>query len=131
MPTPARIDSIRIDFVKHRLQRYETAGDFFYDDGTLRIMVSQTGDQRHEQLVAVHELIEALLCYHRGITVEQVDAFDMGPGANLAEPGDHPDAPYKTEHSAATGVERFMASMLNVDWSEYETALDALERDSP
>ena len=57
---------------------------------TLLVRVSVMLDERHQQLVAVHELVEALACNVDGVSPEAVDAFDMGPGADLDEPGNSP-----------------------------------------
>ena len=121
------IRQIVIDFIPHRQQRYPTCGDWFFDDGVLRINVSATPDERHQQLVAVHELLEALFCNVDGVSQEAVDAFDMGPGAKLYEPGNSTDAPYHAQHDFATEIENFVARGLGVDWDEYLAALDALE----
>lgn len=100
----------------------------------IHIHVSQLPDWRLAALVAVHELIEVLLCKQAGITVDQVDAFDIefekaraaGTIPNYCEPGDDPAAPYQKQHAIATGVERIVAAELGVKWQEYEKALEAL-----
>ena len=120
------IDSITIVFIPHADQRYDTVGDWTHEGNELRIRVSRTADARHEQLVAVHELVEALACNVDGVSQETVDAFDMGPGTELDDPGDAPEAPYHSQHVLATIVETRVAAGLHVDWEEYETALDAL-----
>ena len=80
-------------------------------------------DARHQQLVAVHELVEALACNVAGVTQEAVDEFDMGAGSVLEEPGMDPAAPYHQQHIAATVVEMVLASVLGVDWAEYDVAV--------
>lgn len=78
--------------VAHSEQRYETAGDWWWDNSAfklgnmtaetkpdnpvLHIRVSKMSDPRHELLVFHHELTEALLCREAGVTAEQVDAWD-------------------------------------------------------
>lgn len=92
------------------------------------------GNQDYEALVALHELVEVLLCKKRGITTEQVDVFDKQFEADRAhgmhgpddEPGDDPAAPYKREHFFATNIEALMSSELGVDWSEYEEKINEL-----
>ncbi|MDA8249424.1 MAG: hypothetical protein M0Z28_09605 [Rhodospirillales bacterium] len=121
-----RIEGIRIEFIDHAAQRYPTAGDWFFDGDVLVIRVSRTADERHQQLVAMHELAEALICVRDGVTAEAVDAFDMGPGATLADPGNSPDAPYHAQHMVATAIERVMASALGVEWGDYDAALEGL-----
>jgi hypothetical protein len=117
------IDRITIDFIPQSEQRYDTCGDWYYEGSTLVLRISKTPDQRHQQLVAIHELVEALLCNVDGVTQEAVDAFDNGPGKDLDEPGDYPSAPYFHQHVAATFVEGFIARKMDVDWEEYEQAV--------
>jgi hypothetical protein len=98
---------------------------------TINIRVSRLSDWRREALVAVHELIECLLCEHRGISAESVDDFDKKfevnrlPG-NEDEPGDHPNAPYRNEHFFATNVEALLSAELEVNFQEYEKEIAAL-----
>lgn len=116
----------------HEDQRYETCGDWrLADDGSIEILVSYMGDEKFVHLVAVHELVEVILCHYRGIGDVEVTAFDEAYEASRkegdeSEPGDDPKAPYAAEHSAATGVERLLASMLGVSWSQYDKAINAL-----
>jgi hypothetical protein len=118
---------IVIETVEHSAQRYDTCGDWRwlprntadpYDKGdVLAITVSRMADWRSEALVAVHELVEALLCRHAGITAEQVDAWDTN---GLDEPGDDPRAPYHLQHVAATNVERQLAPLMDLLWPVHE-----------
>lgn len=117
---------ITIKTIPHDKQRYETCGDWGFDqNGDLDICVSAMGDWRYELLVGVHELIEAALCKHRGIAGEAVDAFDKDFGGD-GEPGDDPRAPYHKEHRSATNVEMRLAAELGVDWIAYDDAVLAL-----
>lgn len=123
--------NVRIEIIPHSSQRYETVGDWFFHHGDLVIRVSELGDWRKEMLIAVHELVEVLLCRHQGVTQEQVDKFDMEfeqarEEGDLSEPGDDPKAPYKRQHCIATGVERMLAAELEVDWKTYEEQLELL-----
>lgn len=128
---------IIIETIEHTEQRYPTVGDWFYEPGdggaeeTLRIKVSALSNWRLEALIAVHELVEVLLCRHAGVTQEEVDKFDKEFEAKRQpdderEPGDQPDAPYQREHCLATGVERMLAAELDINWSDYEEELSAL-----
>ena len=82
-------------------------------------------------LVAVHELVEVLLCEDRGITQIAVDKFDVEfederkPG-NTDEAGDDPKAPYRKEHFFATNIERLLGAELGVDWTMYDKAVNDL-----
>ena len=69
-----------------------------------------------EFCVALHETIEQHLCAKRGISNEDITAFDIKfekerehgkHGDN--EPGFDPRAPYRKEHSFADKIERLVA----------------------
>ena len=121
-----------IEIIPHKKQRYETVGDWKRNKhGTLEIKVSDMGDKRYAMLVAVHELIETLLCEHDGVDEKDVTAFDVAfescrmPG-NADEPGDDPKAPYVRQHCVATAVERLLAAELGVSWNEYDKKVNSL-----
>lgn len=127
---------IEIKTIPQSQQRYETIGDYWFDaDRTLQIRVSDVGDWRYEALVAVHELVEVLLCKDRGISEPEIMAFDKAfeAGKKLAvapdvdaEPGDDPSAPYRREHRFAENVERLLAAELGVNWTDYDAVLCAI-----
>jgi hypothetical protein len=110
---------IHIRTIPHKVQRYDTIGDWIEEeDGSLYIRVSDLGDWRCELGIALHELVEAALCRGAGITGKQVDEFDFR--SDSEEPGDESDAPYKGQHSLASGIERMVIALLGVDWKDYE-----------
>jgi hypothetical protein len=119
--------NIKLETIPHLEQRYDTVGDWLYNegDGILLIRVSNLGNWRYEMLVAVHELVEALLCSHGNITQERVDKFDLNYKGD-GEPGDAPSCPYAGPHSLATGIERILAAVMGVSWCKYEEAIDNL-----
>lgn len=119
---------ISIQTIPHSLQRYNTVGDWYTDKitGTVRIFVSELNSWRYELLVGVHEVVEAFLCMHDGVTQESVDAFDKQFVTHSEEPGDDPEAPYQKQHCLATGIERILAACLGVKWADYEEALEIL-----
>jgi hypothetical protein len=124
--------NIHVEIIPHEDQRYETVGDWFYDDNNnLQIRVSKLSDWRRECLIAVHELVEVLKCQYDGVTQKQVDDFDIAyenarKEGDFSEPGDDPSAPYVQQHCLATGIERILAAELGVNWKEYEDELEAL-----
>lgn len=125
---------ISVQVIPHADQEYETSGWFATDEsGCLTVKVSDMGNRDYEFLVAIHEIIEAYLCQKRGITDEEITAFDIEfeakrkPG-DLSEPGDSRDAPYASEHSTATAVERLMCASLGVSWQDYEQAVQRLSK---
>lgn len=128
---------------EHRLQRYNTVGDYYRvrgsDDGVEDIdviAVSELSDRREMLLIAIHELIEMALCQTAGVTNEEIDKFDMSrnisgePGNHdyTGEPGDDPNAPYYRQHQIATGVERLLAAEMHVNWNTYEQHINALSQ---
>ena len=114
--------NIQIEFVPAKRQRYSTLGDWYFDAaGNLVIKVSNDDrmcpTEDEQILVAVHELVEALLCRKRGITQTMVDDFDIGNEycqENGLEPGDEPTAPYRREHRFAMIVEHMLAHELGL-----------------
>jgi hypothetical protein len=115
-----------IKTIPHRNQRYNTVGDYLTDqDGNTSIMISELGNQAMESLIALHELVEIMLCQQAGITEKAIDEFDFEFSKNRAagdasEPGDDPSAPYFAEHQFATKVEKEMCQKLGIGWDEYE-----------
>jgi hypothetical protein len=103
--------TINISFISHALQRYDTVGDWYYIPGTdiLKIVVSsdhpEYSTKIEREAVALHELVEALLCGHAGITQKQVDDFDF-KFTGTGEPGEELEAPYRRQHNVADIVER-------------------------
>jgi hypothetical protein len=124
---------ILIETVPHGEQRYDTCGDWLEQpDGTWHIRVSELPakqalfPEKFAFLVAFHELVEMALCMAAGVTAAEVDSFDLTYAGSLAEPGDDIDAPYYRQHQMATALERTMAAQLDVDWGEYERAINEL-----
>jgi hypothetical protein len=118
---------VHVKVIPHDQQRYDTCGDWWWEgeDGeTLQVRISDMGNPLYEQCVLMHELTEVLLCKHRSISTEMVDAWDTAYGEG--EPGDDPKAPYHKEHDAGNVVERFMAFQFGIDWDEYNNAFDDL-----
>lgn len=131
------LPEIIIRTIHHDDQRYETCGDWFYDNtGAMVICISETST-KYEFLVAVHELVEAFLCDFKGIKEKDVTEFDhefeemRGNYPHLVgddEPGDNEKAPYYHEHKMASRVEHWLADSCGVDWSDYEKTINALEQ---
>ncbi|SRR5712692_7014290 len=123
---------INIETIDHSKQNYPTVGDYWTDeDGTLQIRVSEMNDFFHEGMVAVHELVEWLLCKKVGITEKEITDFDLKFEGeriygNLDEPGFSPDAPYIKQHTFATSVELGMCAMACVDFMEYDKKVNSL-----
>lgn len=117
---------ITADVIPHKLQRYQTAGDWQFNGfGDLKISVSQTNFEHASELLMVHEILEAILCRARGISEKDVDRWDCAH-LDHPDPGSIPGCPYYSEHMFALMIERALAGELEVDWVKYEEVLEAL-----
>lgn len=122
---------IIIETIPHSEQRYDTCGDWYWDEedhNLLHIKISDLRSFHPYQTIAllgVHELVEALGCINRCISQEEVDEFDLA-WKGEGEPGDSPLAPYHLPHQFATFMERRMAEEFSIDWQQYEAAIKKL-----
>ncbi len=122
------MSKITIEFINHNEQKYNTCGDWRRDkQGDLQIKISKLGDARADTLVAIHELVEVLLCEIKGVSCAAVDRFDIefdNSDESIGEPGDQPDAPYRDEHCMATAVERMLCAYIGLAWMDYDALID-------
>jgi hypothetical protein len=117
---------VSIETVAPKQMRYRTCGDWFFTKpGYLIIQVADTGNWIYNLLVAVHELIEVILCEVAGISEKRVSAFDLAHQDD-EDPGTHPKAPYHDQHLTAMGIEMILAARAGVKWRIYEDALDRI-----
>lgn len=127
---------IHVKTIRHKLQRYETCGDYFERKGVMEFRISQLRNSDYEFLIALHELIEWYLTHRAGIPIREIDDFDKnfeeerarGLHSQDAEPGNSPKAPYGWAHRFATKIEKQLAKKLGVRWDVYESALYKLYR---
>jgi hypothetical protein len=119
--------NISIKTLPHSAQRYDTCGDYKRGAKKTKVRVSELSDWRFEALVAVHELVELLLCEDRGVSDEQIDAFDFA-FQGKGEPGDDPSCPYYEQHQFAEKIEFLLASELGVNWTRYEDEVSRLSK---
>jgi hypothetical protein len=111
------------DKSRYAVHGKETVGDWYLDsDGSLHIEVSPMCEYPNDDqdvlndagfLIALHELIEAMLCLKRGITQQTVDMFDF-EFSGKHEPGDDADSPYRREHRFACMIEHLVAHELGM-----------------
>lgn len=117
--------TIEVKTKPHHRQRYDTAGDWLGNEKLRLYTVSEMGNPYYETLIVIHEIVEHVLCLKRGITAEQVDAFDMNYDGD--DPGNDKDAPYYDEHQFSTLIEKLVCEELGLSWEEYNAAFDKLE----
>lgn len=124
---------VNIKTIPHKQHRYPTVGDWYTDgNGVQQIRVSEMTDGRYERLVAIHELIEQVLCDCAGVDEADVTAFDVAFERNRlyndqSEPGDDVKAPYHRQHQIATAIEMLLATEMGVDWEAYHKEVNGLE----
>lgn len=125
------IMKIIIKSIPHKRQKYDTVGNYWVDsNGDWQIRISEM-PKKYMLLVAIHELIEKILCDDREILDEVITQYDTAlerrrkPG-NTDEPGDNIEAPYFKEHQLATAIEKRIALELNINWKNYERCVNGL-----
>ena len=111
--------------IPHAHQAYPTVGDWVFNGDELIVFVSELGDTNMEFLVALHEMIEAMVCDKAGIAEIDVSSFDKGH-PELDDPGGDRRAPYHRQHVFAENIERMVAQELGVDWNAYTAKVDNL-----
>lgn len=108
--------AIDVQFIPEDEMRQSGLGDWWFEADTLHIRAVEGEDAF---LVALHELVEAVLCEAHGVSTKQVDdfdnLFDAEEHEDHDEPGDDPRAPYRTEHRQAMLIEHLMANFLGRD----------------
>ncbi len=115
-----------IHTVPHHQQRYDTCGDYVKRrDEVIEFRISELKDERMEALIAIHEIVEQTLCKAKGISIDQIDTFDLTFNGS-GEPGDSVHSLYRDQHRIATIIERIIAGELGIDWNEYEKVIDSL-----
>lgn len=122
------MQNILIETVPQRKQKYLTVGNYFERDKKLVIQVSEMA-YRSEAAVAVHELVERILCFWQGIEDDAITRFDVAWEKNRKkkrydEPGDDPKAPYHQPHKLAKRIERMVVEAMGLRWVDHNTILE-------
>lgn len=118
------LPEIYITPIKHKNQRYDTAGDYFEIVGGWEFRISRMNAD-YEFLVTMHELTEWYLTQKSGIKEKDITKFDIESG--LDDPGASKKAPYHKQHMFAEKIEKLIAKELKVDWKEYMKSFDNLK----
>ena len=122
---------IMIEVIPHSQQRLpgSLGGDWQFDaEGNLLVRISDLGDNYFNFLFARHEMDEAILCKHAGITTEMVDADELN-AKDTDDPDSftgYPGSCYQQQHNDALSMEWMMSRLLEIDWEEYGDAVEAL-----
>lgn len=118
---------INIKFIDGLEQRYSTCGDYWETDNSIEIRITKQDNPECNLLIMLHEMIEYILCEKRGIKEADITNFDLEweklSEPKEDEPGNSKWAPYYKEHRIAENFERQLASLLDIDWFQYENNL--------
>lgn len=125
---------IVVDFIPHNQQRYNTVGDWQFEapnsvrGKVLHVRVSQTGNDKANAAIAIHEIIEALLCLFQGVSFADVDSYDFHNEGTAGTDclSDNPKSPYFSQHNDALAIEYLFSRLLDLDWREYDELIQAL-----
>ena len=105
-------------------------GDWFFKGDDLTIRMVDLGDWRYNYLYACHEMDEAFLCKHAGLSTKVVDDWcnkpDSAPECGESNPDSfsgYGEAPYQAQHNDALSLEWIRARFLGVTWPDYGTAV--------
>lgn len=121
---------ITLEVIPHDQQRLGAVGDWFFEpNGDLVVRISDTGDWRYNFLFARHEMDEAMLCKHAGITTEMVDEDQLSaaPTDNPDSFSGYPGARLQNQHNDALAAEWVMSRLLGVDWKKYGEAVAKID----
>jgi hypothetical protein len=112
------------------MRNFPQCGDWHFDGECLTVKVAANGDWRSEMCIAVHEIVEALLCRTQDIPETAIDDFDRSwrPHSGLDEAGADPAAPYYMAHMSAMSLEHHLATVFGLPWARHEALIDEAER---
>ena len=111
--------------IDHDKERYDTAGDYWLEDGKTQIRVSNMNNEDYQFLLITHELIEEHLTRRRGISEESITAWDLNH-IDHPDPGSIEGCPYFAEHAFATFIEKLVCHKLGIKWNDYDKSFELL-----
>lgn len=124
-----------------QLRSHPDIGDWIVnaDNSPAVICAADTGNDISNAGILIHEIVESMLCWLRGVKEEDVTRFDKmwfeeqerGLHPENAEPGYDSRCPYLKEHFAATNAERYFVEQCGMMWSKHEENCQAVYSGSP
>lgn len=98
------------------------------DNSPAFVGAADTGDDRSNMAILLHEIVEVFLCWVHGVKEEDVTAFDkkwffeQGQGKHKEddEPGYDPRSPYRDWHLVAERFEREFITQCGMMWEHHE-----------
>jgi hypothetical protein len=129
---------IIIKFVPLQFQEYETLGNYKNIGSETYFIITDTGNDLHNKIILLHELIEQTLTEAKGIKESQILKHDLefeklrqdGLVGEDDEPGEHKNSPYKQEHIQSEIIERQLLNYLNIDFKEYTRQITKVFEDA-
>jgi hypothetical protein len=135
-PKQRRIIGIDVKLIPHKDHQFTTIGHWTGPevDGIVRIYISREICWQNIVAVLFHELIEFFMCYSKGITTAECDAFDelfeqeydAGIWPKSVEAGFDPRCPYRKGHLWGTRFERLVIWLIGGDWKACNKECDQL-----
>jgi hypothetical protein len=105
-------------------RRSGSPGDWSYNPqgNKLVIRVARMRDRRSEVATIVHELVEALLCEHNGISDTVVSSWnrDFMNHLDAADPADPEEAPHHRQHLIAQEIESQVLHAMQLDPADHD-----------
>ena len=115
-----------VNFIPQSEQHYNTVGDYGEASNHIWFNITEFPDNPGYSIaILLHEIHEFFRNKQLGITVEEVDKFDLGH-PELDDPGLSPEAPYHKTHMEADAIERMSIIFQGFDWVEYDKAIAKL-----
>lgn len=105
--------------------RNQGVGDWSAENlGVRSVLALQMSNLNYSLAIALHEAVEQHLCIRDAVVDEAVTAFDA-LYVDDPDAGELPDAPYHSQHVAATAIEKLFIELCGERWDEYEAAINA------
>jgi hypothetical protein len=110
---------INVRFIPKKEMRYDTTGDYWETDKTIEFRIALMDNPLHSAAILLHELTEYFDVKCRGISIEEIDRFDISH-PELDDPGWSREAPYNASHQLGDLVERAFILGIGESWTNYD-----------
>jgi len=117
---------IVVDFIPQHKHKYKTVGNYGETKEEIWFEITDFPNKpAYSIAILLHEIWEFYRNRQEGISIEDVDAFDLSH-PELDDPGLSSNAPYHKTHMEADVIERAFIIFSKEDWVEYEKAINDL-----
>jgi hypothetical protein len=102
-----------------RPQYQDSWGDYWVDENnTLQIRAIAMKNWMHSYYVLLHEFMEAVRCFKKGVSLESIEKHDAD-NSDHDDPGCLANAPYHKEHMESIMLEQIACLQDGLDFDEY------------